>query len=69
MKCPGHFGVAAVGDEVMLCECCGKSTIMIYNRELEYVRCIVHDDMGLFYNLSSDYHDNLYVTDYHKSMT
>ena len=65
---PGHWGVAVVGDEVMLCEITGKGTIMIYNRELEYVRRIVHEDMGKFMNLSSDSHGNLYVTDNDKSM-
>ena len=68
VKRPGHFGVAVVGDEVMLCERGSEGTIMIYNRELEYMRRIVHEDMGLFYNLSSDSYNNLYVTDYHKSM-
>ena len=68
VKGPGHWGVAVVGDEVMLCECGSKGTIMIYNRELEYVRRIVHEDMGQFMNLSSDSHGNLYVTDRDKSM-
>ena len=65
---PGHCGVAVVGDEVMLCECGNKGTIMIYNRELKYVRRRVHEDMGQFMNLSSDSHSNLYVTDSGKSM-
>ena len=64
----GHWGVAVVRDEVMLCENGSKGTIMIYNRELEYVRRIVHEDMGEFINLSSDSHGNLYVTDWSKSM-
>ena len=68
VKGPGHRGVAVVGDEVMLCECGSKGTIMMYNRELEYVRRIVHEDMGQFFNLSSDSHGNLYVTDRGKSM-
>ena len=65
---PGHWGVAVVGDEVMLCETNGKGTIMIYNRELRYVRRIAHEDMGEFIYLSSDSHGNLYVTDSDKSM-
>ena len=60
--------MAVVRDEVMLCEHGSKGTIMIYNRELEYMRLIVHEDMGQFYNLSSDSHGNLYVTDSGKSM-
>ena len=65
---PGHWGVAVVGDEVMLCELGCEGTIMIYNRELEYVRRLVHKDMGRFFNLSSDSHGNLYVIDLDKSM-
>ena len=68
-KGPGYWGVAVVRDEVMLCERRSKGgAIMIYNRELEYVRRIVHEDMGPFFNLSSDSHGNLYVTDYDESM-
>ena len=68
VKGPGHWGVAVVADEVMLCECDNKGTIMIYNRELKYVRHIAHKNMGQFFNLSSDSHGNLYVTDCDKSM-
>ena len=68
VKGPGLLEVAVVGDEVMLCEHGSEGTIMIYNRELEYVRRIVHEDMGQFFNLSSDSHGNLYVTDWDKSM-
>ena len=68
VKGQGHSGVAVVGDEVMLCEDGNEGIIMIYNRELEYVRRIVHEDMGQFFNVSSDSHGNLYVTDYDKSM-
>ena len=64
----GHYGVAVVGDEVMLCECGSKGTITIYNRKLEYVRRIARKDMGVFIYLSSDNHGNLYVIEYGKSM-
>ena len=67
-KGPGHCGLAVVGDEVMLCERGSKGTIMVYNGQLEYVRRVVHEDMGEFYNLSSDSHGNLYVIDDTKSM-
>ena len=36
-----------------------KDIIMIYNRELKYVRCIVHEGIGGFFNLSSNSHGNL----------
>ena len=68
VKGPGHWGVAVVGDEVMLCERLNEGAIMIYNRKLKYRRCIRHEDMGQFINLSSDSHSNLYVTDNDKSM-
>ena len=60
--------MAIVGNEVMLCEAGNKGTIMIYNKEVKYVRCIVHYNMGQFISLSSDCHDNLYVTDIDRSM-
>ncbi len=37
---PGHWDVAVVGDEVMLCERFNKGNIMIYDRELKYKRRI-----------------------------
>ena len=60
---PGHWGVAVIGDEVMLCERGNEGTIMVYDRELEYVRCIEHDCQGEFMGVSADDHGNLYVTD------
>ena len=60
---PGHWGVAVVGDEVMVCEDDNKGTIMVYDRQLKYVRQITGRGMGEFINLSPDSHGNLYVTD------
>ena len=59
----GHLGVAVVGDEVMVCEHSNKGTIMVYDRQLKYVRQIAGRDMGEFNDLSPDNHGNLYVTD------
>ena len=56
-----------VGDEVMLCECNNEGTIMVYDRELKYVRCIEHGGMGIFWGVCADNHGNLYVTDYTNS--
>ena len=64
---PGHYEVAVVGDEVMLCERCNKGTIMVYDRELKYVRRVErveHSGLRLFKGVSADKHGNLYVTDY-----
>ena len=64
----GHLGVAVVGDEVMVCERGNKGTIMVYDRQLKYVRQITGRGMGVFINLSPDSHGNLYVTDYDYSV-
>ena len=52
---PGHWCVAVVGDEVMVCD--REGNINIYSKELEYVRQIA----GSFSSVSSDEHGNLYV--------
>ena len=65
---PGHYGVAGVRDEVMVCECSNKGTIMMYDRELKHVRQIAGRGMGRFCDLSPDSHGNLYVTDYDNSV-
>ena len=67
VKGSGYRGVTVVGDEVMLCGCNNKGTIMVYDRELKYVRRIEHSDLGEFRGVSADNHGNLYVTDYTKS--
>ncbi len=59
----GRKGVAVVGDEVMLCERSNTGTIMIYNKELEYVRRIQHEGGEEFEGLSVDINGNIYVTD------
>ena len=63
VKGPGHCGVAVVGDEVMVTECGNGGRIMVYDRELKYVRQIVGPDKSSFYFLSSDSHHNVYVSD------
>ena len=60
---PGHYSVAVVGDEVMVIECGNGGRIMVYDRELKYVRQIVGADKSSFYFLSSDSHHNVYVSD------
>ncbi len=62
VKGPGYRGVAVVGDEVMVCECNNRGTILVYDREVKYVRRIEQDGMRAFYNI--DPQGNLYVTDY-----
>ena len=65
---PGQLSMAVVGDEVMVCERGNKGTIMVYDRQLKYVRQITGRGMGEFINLSPDSHGNLYVADYDNSV-
>ena len=60
---PGHYGVAVVEDEVMVTACGNGGRIMVYDRELKYVRQIVGADKSSFRLLSSDSHQNVYVSD------
>ena len=64
VKGHGHWGVAVVGDEVILCERYNKGTIMMYDKELKYMRHVEHSGLGKFRGVSADNHGNLYVTDY-----
>ena len=64
----GHRGMAVVRDEVMVCERGNKGTIMVYDKELKYVRQIASRGMGEFYDLSPDSHGNMLVTDYDNSV-
>ena len=63
VKGPGHIGVTVVGDEVMVTERGNVGRIMVYDRELKYVRQIVGADKSSFPLLSSDSHHNVYVSD------
>ena len=65
---PGHWGVAVIGDVVMVCECGNRGTIMVYDRELKYVRQITGRGMGEFFDLYPDNHGYLYVIDYPNSV-
>ena len=67
VKGPGHYGVAVVEDEVMVTDFGNDGRIMVYDRELKYVRQIVGADKSSFRSLSSDSHQNVYVSDPGKS--
>ena len=60
----GQRGLAVVGEEVMVCVMDNRGTIMVYDKELNYVRSIEHRDMGYFYATSADSHGNLYCADW-----
>ena len=64
----GQRGLAIVGEEVMVCVADNRGTIMVYDKELNYVRSIEHRDMGYFWAISADSHGNLYCADYNNAM-
>ena len=60
---PGYYGVAVVGDEVMVTERYNASTIMIYDKQFKYVRRIQQAGDRIYGRLSVNTRDNnLYVT-------
>ena len=63
VKGPGHTVLTVLGEEVMVCERKNRGTVMVYDRELKYVRRIERGDMGEFWDVSADCHGNLYVVD------
>ena len=63
VKGPCYWGVAVVGDEVMVTECGNASTIMIYDKQFKYVRRIQQAGDRRYVRLSLNTRDNnLYVT-------
>ena len=64
----GQRGLAVLGEEVMVCAMDNKGTIMVYDKELNYVRRIEHRDMGYFWAISADSHGNLYCADNDNSL-
>ena len=59
----GGCGLVVAGNEVFISERYTKGTIMVCNRELEYMRHIKHGSMGQPVGISVDNYSNLYVTD------
>ena len=64
----GQRGLAVVGEEVIVCVKNNRGTIMVYDKELNYMRCIEHRDMESFWAISADSHGNLYCADDNNSM-
>ena len=65
---PGHIGIAVVGDEVMVTEWHNIGVIMVYSRELKYVRQIVGANNTTLRGLCPDSQQNVYVCDYDNSI-
>ena len=66
VKAAGHLYIEVIGEEVMVCERGNKGTIMVYDRELNYVRKIAGTDMGDLRTLAADSTGNIYATDWDK---
>ena len=64
----GQMGLVVVGEEVMVIVEDNRGTIMVYDKELNYVRSIKRRDMGYFWAISADSHGNLYCADNNNSM-
>ena len=62
VKGPGYLDVAVVGDEVMVTECYNEGQIMVYDRELNYVRHIKGRSMTTLRYLHLDSDENLYIS-------
>ena len=58
-----YMGMAVVGDEVMVCDACTGGTIIVYDRELNYLRRITVENAGVFRDISADSHGNIFITD------
>ena len=63
VKGPGYFDIAVVGDEVMVTEQNNKGQIMVYERELNYVRQITGRSKTRLAYLHPDCLGNLYISD------
>ena len=61
VKRPGHLNIAVVGNEVMVTERSNEGQIMVYDRELNYVRQITGRSKTLLRRLHPDCHGNLYI--------
>ena len=58
-----YMGVAVVRDEVMVCDARTGGTIVVYDRELNYLRRITVENAGVFRDVSVDSHGNIFITD------
>ena len=62
VKGPGYIDIAVVGDEVMVTEKNNEGQIMVYDRELKYVRLITGRSKTRLRHLHPDCHGNLYIS-------
>ena len=62
-KGTGRRTLSIVKNNLLISERGFDGAIMVYNRELNYVRCIQHKGMGAVWSISADDCGNIYVTD------
>ena len=62
VKGPGYRDIAVVGDEVMVTEQNNEGQIMVYDKELNYVRQITGRSKTPLRSLHPDWHGNLYIS-------
>ena len=62
-KGDGRMVLCIVKNNLLISERGFDGAIMVYDRELNYVRCIQHKGMGAIWGISADVHGNIYVTD------
>ena len=58
-----RMALCIVKNNLLISEQGFDGAIMVYDRELNYVRCIQHKGMGAVWDISADIHGNIYVTD------
>ena len=58
----GYTDMAVIGDEVMMCENC-RGTIVVFDKELNYLRHIEQKRAGRLVGIASDNYGNMYTTD------
>ena len=59
----GRRVLCIVMNNLLISELGFYGAIMVYDRELNYVRCIQHKGMGAVWDISADVHGNIYVID------
>ena len=62
-KGDGRIALCIVKNNLLVSERGFDGVIMVYDRELNYVRCIQHKGMEAVCDISADVHGNIYVTD------
>ena len=59
----GYYDVAVIGDKLMMCEADCTGTIVVFDKELNYLRHIEQKRAGQLAGIASDNYGNVYTTD------